>query len=192
MAKGSRLNRWWVEVIGPWMGCAARDARRAGTRRASWVAQTAAERPPQSRQILSREPKRRRAREPKLSAPTSDYSDAQGNVLTLRGSFTAGARREYAETLTGAVGARRHPGGRMAARGGVAIRAPCGALGRSQAPRSSARRSCSRACAWQAPRSGPGCETRCASTAPSGSRTCRRLRAIAGSPSFGQAGRTNH
>ena len=37
----------------------------------------------------------------KLSAPTSDYSDAQGNVLTLRGSFTAGARREYAETLTG-------------------------------------------------------------------------------------------
>ncbi|MGA9313161.1 MAG: hypothetical protein WBV77_00885 [Solirubrobacteraceae bacterium] len=45
--------------------------------------------------------KRRRAREPKLSAPTSDYSDAQGNVLTLRGSFTAGARREYADTLTG-------------------------------------------------------------------------------------------
>ena len=37
----------------------------------------------------------------KLSAPTSDYSDARGNVLTLRGSFTAGARREYADTLTG-------------------------------------------------------------------------------------------
>ncbi len=37
----------------------------------------------------------------KLSAPTSDYSDARGNVLTLRGSFTAGARREYAETLAG-------------------------------------------------------------------------------------------
>jgi hypothetical protein len=45
--------------------------------------------------------KRRRAREPKLSAPTSDYTDPQGNVLTLRGSFTAGARREYAETLAG-------------------------------------------------------------------------------------------
>jgi hypothetical protein len=47
----------------------------------------------------------RRAREPKLGAPTSDYADAQGNVLTLRGSFTAGARREYAETLAG-MGAR--------------------------------------------------------------------------------------
>lgn len=46
--------------------------------------------------------KRRRAREPKLSAPTSDYTDPRGNVLTLRGSFTAGARREYAETLAGA------------------------------------------------------------------------------------------
>ena len=57
--------------------------------------------------------KKRRAREPKLSAPTSDYTDPQGNVLTLRGSLTLGARREYAETLAG----RRDPGGRMAARG---------------------------------------------------------------------------
>jgi hypothetical protein len=47
--------------------------------------------------------KRTRKRE-KLSAPTSDYSDAQGNVLTLRGSLTVGARREYADTLTGAAG----------------------------------------------------------------------------------------
>lgn len=38
----------------------------------------------------------------KLSAPTCDYADEQGNVLTLRGSFTAGARREYADTLAGA------------------------------------------------------------------------------------------
>jgi hypothetical protein len=38
----------------------------------------------------------------KLSAPTSDYRDEQGNVLTLRGSLTAGARREYAQTLGGA------------------------------------------------------------------------------------------
>ncbi|HXC23089.1 MAG TPA: hypothetical protein VNU28_00775 [Solirubrobacteraceae bacterium] len=44
--------------------------------------------------------KKTRKRE-RLSAPTSDYSDAYGNVLTLRGSFTAGARREYAEMLTG-------------------------------------------------------------------------------------------
>ena len=47
--------------------------------------------------------KKTRRRE-KLSAPTSDYSDAQGNVLTLRGSLTVGARREYADTLTGAAG----------------------------------------------------------------------------------------
>ena len=41
----------------------------------------------------------------KLTASTSDYRDEQGNVLTLRGSLTAGARREYAQTLGGA-GAR--------------------------------------------------------------------------------------
>jgi hypothetical protein len=35
------------------------------------------------------------------SAPLSHYTDAYGNVLTLRGSFTPGARREYAETLAG-------------------------------------------------------------------------------------------
>jgi hypothetical protein len=48
--------------------------------------------------------KRRRTNEPKLSAPTSDYAGADGNVLTLRGSFTLGARREYAETLAGSRG----------------------------------------------------------------------------------------
>ncbi len=41
----------------------------------------------------------------KLVAPTSDYSDAHGNVLTLRGSLTAGSRQEYARALAGA-GAR--------------------------------------------------------------------------------------
>jgi hypothetical protein len=35
------------------------------------------------------------------SAPTSDYTDPEGNVLTLRGSLTPGARREYAQTLAG-------------------------------------------------------------------------------------------
>jgi hypothetical protein len=44
--------------------------------------------------------KRRKPRE-KLSAPTSDYADEQGNVLTLRGSLTLGSRREYAEALAG-------------------------------------------------------------------------------------------
>jgi hypothetical protein len=36
-----------------------------------------------------------------LRAPSSDYTDADGNVLTLRGSLTPAARREYAETLSG-------------------------------------------------------------------------------------------
>jgi hypothetical protein len=36
-----------------------------------------------------------------LRAPTSDYSDEQGNVLTLRGSLTAATRAQYASTLAG-------------------------------------------------------------------------------------------
>ncbi|MGA9283931.1 MAG: hypothetical protein WBV85_00655 [Solirubrobacteraceae bacterium] len=43
-----------------------------------------------------------------LAATTSDYTDAEGNVLVLRGSLTVGARREYADTLAGAGG---HPQG---------------------------------------------------------------------------------
>jgi len=34
-------------------------------------------------------------------AESSDYGDAQGNVLTLRGSLTPRARREHALTLAG-------------------------------------------------------------------------------------------
>ena len=41
---------------------------------------------------------RRTARE---SAPSTDYTDPDGNVLTLRGSLTAGARQEYARALGG-------------------------------------------------------------------------------------------
>jgi hypothetical protein len=44
--------------------------------------------------------KRNRAKQ-RLRAPSSDYTDAEGNVLTLRGSLTPAARREYAETLSG-------------------------------------------------------------------------------------------
>ncbi len=56
----------------------------------------------------------------KLTAPTSDYTDAHGNVLTLRGSLTPGARREYAQTLAGrASGA----GGAAATREDAAARA---------------------------------------------------------------------
>src|ERR1700733_7698284 len=46
--------------------------------------------------------KRTRQRD-KLVAPTSDYTDADGNVLELRGSLTPAARREYADTLAGGL-----------------------------------------------------------------------------------------
>jgi hypothetical protein len=44
--------------------------------------------------------RRRRVGE-RLKAPSSDYTDAEGNVLTLRGSLTPGARRQYAQALSG-------------------------------------------------------------------------------------------
>ena len=46
--------------------------------------------------------KRKQQRE-KLEVPTSDYRDAEGNVLTLRGSLKPGARREYADILSGGL-----------------------------------------------------------------------------------------
>ncbi|MGH2864798.1 MAG: hypothetical protein ACRDJX_06060 [Solirubrobacteraceae bacterium] len=45
---------------------------------------------------------RRSRRREQLTAPSSDYTDPQGNVLTLRGSLTPGSRRDYAEALAGA------------------------------------------------------------------------------------------
>jgi hypothetical protein len=39
----------------------------------------------------------------KLAAPTSDYRDADGNVLTLRGSLTPGSRKQYADILAGGL-----------------------------------------------------------------------------------------
>ena len=44
--------------------------------------------------------RRHRQRE-KLTAPTSEYRDADGAVLRLRGSMTPATRREYAAVLTG-------------------------------------------------------------------------------------------
>ena len=44
---------------------------------------------------------RRAQRAEKLAAPDSNYTDADGNVLTLRGSLTPGARLEYAQALAG-------------------------------------------------------------------------------------------
>ncbi len=52
--------------------------------------------------------KRDRQRE-KLRAPSSDYNDAHGNTLTLRGSLTPGARREYAQALSGWGSRPPHP-----------------------------------------------------------------------------------
>ncbi len=47
--------------------------------------------------------KRDRKQREKIAAPTSEYRDADGNVLTLRGSMTAGSRRRYADTLAGGL-----------------------------------------------------------------------------------------
>jgi hypothetical protein len=40
----------------------------------------------------------------RLAIPTADHTDAEGNVLTLRGVLKPGARREYAATLAGERG----------------------------------------------------------------------------------------
>jgi hypothetical protein len=48
---------------------------------------------------------RRSRRHARLTVPASDYTDAEGNVLSLRGSLTPGSRRAYAEALAGS-GAR--------------------------------------------------------------------------------------
>jgi hypothetical protein len=39
---------------------------------------------------------------PRLKAPDSEYRDAEGNALTLRGALTPATRVKYAETLAGA------------------------------------------------------------------------------------------
>ncbi len=44
---------------------------------------------------------RRSRRQQRLKAPSSDYTNPEGNVLTLRGSLTAGARQEYSDVLAG-------------------------------------------------------------------------------------------
>jgi len=46
--------------------------------------------------------RRNRQRE-KLTTPISEYRDAEGNVLALRGSLSPASRRLYAETLAGGL-----------------------------------------------------------------------------------------
>jgi hypothetical protein len=46
--------------------------------------------------------RRHRQRE-KLTAPVSEYTDAEGNVLGLRGALTPATRRQYADTFTGGL-----------------------------------------------------------------------------------------
>lgn len=46
--------------------------------------------------------RRARALRERISAPTSDYTSGERDVLTLRGSLTLGARAEYARALSGA------------------------------------------------------------------------------------------
>lgn len=44
---------------------------------------------------------RQRARVDRLQAPTSDYTDPEGNVLTLRGALSPATRAQYAEVVGG-------------------------------------------------------------------------------------------
>ena len=44
---------------------------------------------------------RRRGADDRLQAPTTDYTDAEGDVLTLRGALTPATRREYAAVVAG-------------------------------------------------------------------------------------------
>jgi hypothetical protein len=46
--------------------------------------------------------RRRRQRE-KLRAPTAEYRDPEGNILTLRGSLTPASRREYTDVMQGGL-----------------------------------------------------------------------------------------
>ena len=39
----------------------------------------------------------------RLRASPLDYTDADGNVLTLRGSLTPGSRKQYADILAGGI-----------------------------------------------------------------------------------------
>ncbi len=50
---------------------------------------------------MGRRSRRQANRREAPAAPSEDYTDPEGNVLTLRGSLTPGSRRAYAEALAG-------------------------------------------------------------------------------------------
>ncbi len=112
--------------------------------------------------MARRKPKQRPQR---LKAPSSDYTDADGNALTLRGALTPATRREYAEVLAG-------DGGRAAStREDTWQRAVELLFERlavrweiAGAPIERQRELLARF-AWRARPSAPGSATRCASTA---------------------------
>jgi hypothetical protein len=53
---------------------------------------------------LGKRSRKRRGRGKQQRAPESEYPDAEGGLLVLRGSLTPAARLEYAETLAGRAG----------------------------------------------------------------------------------------
>jgi hypothetical protein len=46
---------------------------------------------------------REKAKRDAVSAPVTEYRDAEGNVLALRGALTAATRRAYTEALSGGL-----------------------------------------------------------------------------------------
>jgi hypothetical protein len=46
---------------------------------------------------------REKAKQSALSAPVTEYRDAEGNALALRGALSPATRRAYAETLGGGL-----------------------------------------------------------------------------------------
>jgi hypothetical protein len=52
---------------------------------------------------VGRRSRQRAKQEPAAKAPTSAYTDADGNELVLRGSLTPAARAEYARVLGGGL-----------------------------------------------------------------------------------------
>jgi len=73
----------------------------AGPQRATCAPSSSA---PPARPSVGRRSRRREklaSKGAELLAPSSDYSDSDGNVLTLRGSLTAAARGEYMKVRSG-------------------------------------------------------------------------------------------